>query len=498
MVRAGTDGGAIVNFLRGLMNSSAAPRDQRWQDRYDNLPRQVDSIQEKIDRELAAAAATVTPAVGAGAPPPPPPGTGSAQPAGAGQPQPSPQSAKGTYMKGRASWACNAGNILLALKQEPEFIGAFGFDEMLRCEMLLRPLLAPPDPNFVPRPLTDGDIITVQAHLQWMGFRRLGKDTTCDAINRHALEHQFHPVREYLNRLMWDGKSRLRTWLADCFGAEKNDYTEQVGTMFVISMVARIFWPGSKVDHMMILEGEQGQLKSSACNVLAGGYFSDQLPDITNKEAFQHLRGKWLIEVAELRAYSRAAVDHFKEFLVRDTERYRPPWGRKEIHEPRQCVFIGTTNKGLYLRDETGNRRFWPVKIGNIDLDWLRSNRDHLFAEAVVLYRAGVPWWPDREFEQTTIREEQEARYEPDAWEEPIQQFLDDLPVKKTTVIDIAVGALKFEKEPPVVTPYQSNPVRGTPINRLSPNDQRRIASVLTHLKWVPKRDKHGRRWEPL
>ena len=269
--------------------------------------------------------------------------------------------------------------------------------------------------------------------------------------------------------------------------------------MFLISMVARIYKPGCKVDYMMILEGEQGLLKSLACNMLAGGYFSDQLPDITNKEAFQHLRGKWLIEVAELHNYKRTDIDHFKAFLTRQVERYRPPWGHKEVHEPRQSVFVGTTNRALYLRDVTGNRRFWPVKTGEIKLDWLRGNRDQLLAEAVALYRRGIPWWPDREFERQTIREEQEARFEPDAWEEPIQRYLDTLPApKRTTILDVALHALGFEDGPPIATQYQPYPARGTPINRLGPGDQQRIAAVLTHLKWMPKRSSSARWWEPI
>ena len=169
------------------------------------------------------------------------------------------------------------------------------------------------------------------------------------------------------------------------------------------------------------------------------------------------------------------------------------------MHEPRQCLFIGTTNKVLYLRDATGNRRFWPIETGEIDLDWLRGNRDQLLAEAVALYRRGVRWWPQREFERQTIREEQEARYEPDAWEEPIQRYLDRLPApKRTTVMDVATGALGYELTPPLVTSYQPVPARGTPVNRLSPGDQQRIAAVLTHLRWTPKRDQNGRWWQPI
>ena len=516
MVRSGMDGGAIVNFLRALMNSSAAARDQRWQDRYDNLPRLVGSWQEKLENEQAAqaqpaqnaASPAAQPAPSAapiaasgsgssGPPPSPPPGMGTGAGAGPAPAAPSAAQATRQYMKGKSTWACNVANVLLALKQDPALVGAFGFDKMLMCEVVLRPLFGP-DPDFVVRAASDGDVTGVQAHLQWQGFRRLGKDATHDAVAKFARENGFHPLRNYLNALVWDGVERLPMWLVKAFGAKQNEYAEQIGTMFLIAMVARVIRPGCKVDYMLVLEGEQGEMKSSACNILAGGYFSDQLPDITSKEAFQHLRGKWLIEVAELRAYSRAAVDHFKEFLVREVEQYRPPWGRKDVYEPRQCCFIGTTNKTLYLRDETGNRRFWPIKTGKIDLDWLRQNRDQMFAEALVLYRKGVHWWPDRDFERQTIRAEQESRYEGDIWEEPIRLFLDGLAVKKTTLFEVALGALHYEKEPPSANSYQPNPPRGTPINRCGPREQQRIAAVLTHLKWGPQRDKHTRRWEPL
>jgi predicted P-loop ATPase len=380
-------------------------------------------------------------------------------------------------------------NALIALRDDPAVRDALAYDEMLRTTMLLHQIGEPFLGNVrEPRPVTDKDVTDIQEWMQDAGLKRIARETVRDAVESYARDRSYHPVLDYLEALKWDDTPRLDTWLTAYLGAEQAPYTQATGAMFLISMVARIFEPGCKADHMPVLEGPQGELKSTACGILAGEWFSDHLPDVTSgKDVSQHLRGKWLIEVPEMHAMNRAEASLLKSFISRTTERYRPSYGRLEVIEPRQCVFIGTTNKDAYLRDETGGRRFWPLKTGNINLDALTENRDQLFAEAVKLYREGIAWWPDKAFEREYIQPEQEARYEGDAWEPVVNKFLTGK--TQVTLLEVAVGALKFEVEPPVRYAGEPIPARGTPINRLGTADQRRLATVMTTLGWVRKRE---------
>jgi hypothetical protein len=289
-------------------------------------------------------------------------------------------------------------NAHLAIVHDPALCGAVAYDEML-CAPVLCHAIGNPQAIVNPvRAVTDEDLVELQRYLQRAGLKRIGESTVRDAMREYA-RHQraFHPVRDYLDGLKWDLTPRLDAWLTSYFGAENNEYIRGIGRLFPISMVARIYKPGCKADHMLVLEGPQGILKSTACSILGGQWFSDALPDVSvGKDAQQHLRGKWVIEVGEMHAMNRAEATLLKQFISRTTERYRPSYGRLEVIEPRQCVFIGTTNQDAYLRDPSGGRRFWPVVCGIIDIDALIRDRDQLLAEAVHCFKQGEHWWPDK------------------------------------------------------------------------------------------------------
>ena len=404
---------------------------------------------------------------------------------------------KGEKRRSQASWLdqCqvdnqgeprpNLFNVMVALRADERFADLLAYDDMLRTAILMK---GPPSLSrgssepFKPRPVQDTDVTALQEALQKCGLERIGQETLHSAVDFRAAERAFHPVRNYLNRLRWDGTQRLATWLTTYCGVAPSAYASGIGKMFLIAAVARIFQPGCKADYMLILEGAQGLRKSTVCRILGEPWFSDNLPDIrtAGKDVSQHLNGKWVIEIAEMSALDKTEAAALKAFITRDVERYRRSYGHREVAEPRQCIFIGTTNKKTYLRDETGGRRFWPVKageVGPIDTDSLIRDRDQLYAEAIHLYRQGEQWWPDETFERQHIAPQQDARYEDDAWEQAVLGYLCDK--TSTTILDIAQIGLRIE----------------TP--RLGTADQRRIVAILERSGWrrIEKRTNNGWRW---
>lgn len=396
------------------------------------------------------------------------------------KPQPSERATwfEGCVVDDRDRIIPNLANVLVALRNAPQIADAFAFDAMLSAPILTKALplaqngeSASADP--LPRPVHDSDVSQLQEWLQHQGMPKIGKDQVHQAVDQRAMERAFHPVRAYLRGLQWDKTHRLDDWLSTYLGAPKDAYAARVGRMFLVAMVARIFEPGCKADHLIVLEGKQGVGKSTACRILAGEWFSDNMSDIHTKDAMQHLRGRWLIELAELSAIRKADMEALKSFIARQTEGYRPAYGRKEVIEPRQCVFVGTTNQAAYLKDETGARRFWPVKVGKIDANALARDRDQLFAEAVGAYRAGEEWWPDARFEREHIKPEQEKRFDGDPWEAAIERHVESL--TRVTVTELATDCLRFEPK------------------QIGQTEQQRIARVLISLGWISGRTKTGR-----
>jgi predicted P-loop ATPase len=207
-----------------------------------------------------------------------------------------------------------------------------------------------------------------------------------------ATDNQFDPVVDWIRSLPpWDEVPRLDTWLVKHFNAEGGlEYLSQVFRKWVCAMVLRIIKPGAKFDWMPIFEGGQGVGKSSFGRLLVGDkYFLDWLPDLNNKDSALSLQGIWAVEMGELTQFRKNELEAVKAYITRTVDKFRPPHGRKNIEVPRRCVFFGTTNHDTYLRDETGNRRFKPVKVGKLNFDQLKEDRLQLFAEALWLLDTG-------------------------------------------------------------------------------------------------------------
>ncbi len=249
-----------------------------------------------------------------------------------------------------------------------------------------------------------------------------GFDTCWNAVKTQCERNHYDPIVEYLDNLRWDGVHRLDRWLADYLGADHSKLHEAFGRKTLLAAVRRARRPGAKFDFMLVLEGMQGTGKTSAVQMLAGeGNFSEQkILHLDTKAQAEQIAGKWLYEISELAGLHGRAVEDVKQFISRLSDEARPAYGREPVDRPRRCIFIGTTNNQRYLHDETGNRRFWPVKTGAVDLEGLKRDRDQLWAEAAYYEAKGESLFLAREL-WADATEAQEARRLEDPWEEVLR-----------------------------------------------------------------------------
>lgn len=238
--------------------------------------------------------------------------------------------------------------------------------------------------------LQDIDMILIKRWLADTAYK-IEPPTSAILEATSLVAHRFavHPVRDWLSSLTWDGVSRVDTWIKDyCQGTATEPYLSEISRKFLLAMVKRVFEPGCQWDYVLVLEGNQGRYKSSIARALASDkWFMDNLPDLKDKDAMLNLQGKWLIELGELANVKRSDYNLVKAYLIRRFDTVRPHYGRMMADVPRQSVFIGTVNEGQYLKDPTGNRRYWPVRVGHCDVEGLKSVRDQLFAEAMHIYK---------------------------------------------------------------------------------------------------------------
>lgn len=342
-------------------------------------------------------------------------------------------------------------NVLLVLRNESVWTGVLSYNEFNLCTMTQNP--APWMQSRAGAVWTDFDDSQLAAWLQRYGAL-VNSRTAAEAAQTIAQENPFHPVRNYLHSLVWDGKQRVNTWLSVYLGAANNAYTCAVGGCWLISGVARITRPGCKCDQILLLEGEQGSLKSTALMTLAGAeFFCDHISDIGSKDSRLELAGSWIFELAELDRVRRGELSRIKAFFSAQTDVFRPPYGRRTQRFPRSCIFCATTNDSSPLVDESGNRRWWPVRIGQIDIAALARDRDQLWAEAVTLYEAGEKWWLDSVQLNQIAAKEADLRYSPGLWDEQILNWCDSPEPRERKAYDLTeISDLPFVSSPGRVT----------------------------------------------
>lgn len=380
-------------------------------------------------------------------------------------------------------------NVAHILREHPAWQGTLAYDEFAQQIVLHQP------PPWGGSETTWTNALTSEL-LAWLSSREVGlavgEGVALSGVLVAARRASFHPLRDYLTGLEWDGTARLAAFMADYFRTDQNAYTSRLGTNWLVSMVARALRPGCKVDTMPVLQGTQGQRKTSALMLLAGReYYAEATAEVGTPAFLELLPGVWLMEFSDLEGMVKSEAGALKKMLSSPQDRRRPPYGRHAETYPRTCVMVGTTNEDAFLRDPTGARRYWPVRVGDIDIDALTQDRDQLWAEAVTLYQHGDPaaspgdvdhgswcwWWMPPE----TV-EEQADRYQSDPWELLIKPYLDGQgPAERypgaQREVRFQVGALELME---CALRLKSS--------EITPQNFRRVGQVMHALRWARER----------
>lgn len=384
-------------------------------------------------------------------------------------------------------------NALVILANDPKFSGMFAHNAFTSQHLLMRhvPLAQDGDRPLegpYPRGWAAEDVSLVQAYMQRVWSDRFRRTDIEAAIQAHAASRSFHPVVEWLSGLVWDGVSRLDHWIAKAFDPvnyeTERSYHQAVGAKFLIAAVRRVRQPGCKFDHMPIFEGLQGIGKSTVLRKLFGDeYFSDAIPsDLSSRDAALGLTGVWCIEFAEIEHLIRNDPEIVKAFFSRQVDRFRPPYGRDFVLRPRQTVPAGTTNNDDYLRDTSGNRRFWPVRCQAARVEWVEANRGQLWAEAASREAKGESIWMDDEVIASHAAQAASERMTDEVWEPAISRWLAN---PETNLVE------------PLTTGRVLEEALGMAKEKMTRASAMRVAAVLRMFGWIQKVERPGGRRSP-
>lgn len=331
----------------------------------------------------------------------------------------------------------NLANIKTAFEHDADLVDSVWHDTFLD-----RLLTGSP-----PREWLGEDDTRVAAYLQARrALLSVSSRQVKEVVNHYARQHPRNCVHEWLLPLTWDGVARIATAFQVYWGAISSDrqpsaYLQAVSRNMFVGMIARALQPGCQLDEMVVFESNQGQGKTTALRILGGPWYAASHERVTDKDFYQDLEGKWIVEISELGAFTAAQVERVKHAISTPTDRFRGSYDARSSDHPRHCIFAGTTNADEWGNDETGLRRFWPVRCGVVDRVGLARDREQLFAEALVEYRRHPEWW----VVPSVSVDVQADRQATDAWADLVLPWVSTL--SETRIVDVLSGAIRMKPD---------------------------------------------------